>query len=805
MLTIAILSLISLAVLIYMQASRHVWLVSVIVLLVLSSIYLQSGYMVYVWIICLVLCSCCYYSKIRILFLVRPLYRRLQKTLPNISATEKIAIQAGNTGYESEIYNGKVNLDELLSLPHANLTRAEQEFLDGPVEELCSMIDGWEIEQKTFYLPERLLDFIKKHNFFGLMIDKKYKGYGFTPQAHGAVIRKIASVHAGMAVVVCVPNSLGPGELLSMYGTEKQKNYYLPRLACGDEIPCFALTSANAGSDAGSMTDTGTVVRREINGETVTLIRINCCKRYITLAPIATIIGVAFKLYDPEHLLGETEDLGITCALVPTDLEGVTIGARHDPLGSVFPNGPIEMQQVEIRLEDVIGGRNMVGHGWQMLMECLATGRAVSLPAIATGVAKKLSLASSAYARVRRQFGTSLADFGGIQAALADMVGHGFIMQQMQQFSLNRLQHGESSAVAAAICKYHITELGRDSIKHAMDIHAGKGICLGQKNYLSEFYQVAPISITVEGANILTRSMMIFGQGLMRCHPFLLKEIRLLHADKVSSQVLRDFDQVLVQHMTSTASCLVAAVWHGLTQARSVSLPATIDHSLQRHVQQMQRFAAVFRVLSDTLLLLYGGSIKRREALSARMADIHSYLYMMLSIVNSIHHVAQLTDDQRDLSNWSLQSLLYRIQQQTYAVLDNLPLVIGLPLKALFFPLGRRIRLPDDRLTCRVSKLLQGPGPVQDMFAEGCYMQATDLHPAGKMIAALSLMIEVEPLLKTLRKAVKAKKLTALSIEEQADQAVGCGVITKEQKQLILDAQKIRAELIAVDTFEIEK
>lgn len=792
---------IAIMVLIYMRASARVWQLALLYMLLLVSLPLGwTPFLGLLWIVGLIPIALLQFSRLRQIVLWRPLIKRFAKAMPTLSATEQIAIEAGSTGWEASLYQGSIDYKRLLALPHASLTEAEQAFIDGPVNQLCAMVDRWGIDHHQFVIPASIMDFLRKQRFFGLMITEEFGGLGFTPLAHAAVIRRLASVHAALASLVSVPNSLGPGELLLRYGTTDQQQYYLPRLATGEDIPCFALTSVNGGSDAGAMIDYGVVCQAAIEGERKLAIRLNWSKRYITLAPIATLIGLAFKLYDPDHLLGDQEELGISCALITANTQGISIGRHHNPFTAVFPNGPIQGKDVLIPLENLIGGAQMVGQGWKMLMECLADGRAISLPATATGVAQQCALVSSAYARIRRQFNAPLAAFGGIIQELGQQVGLSYLMQMTHNFSLSRLQDNEKSAVAAGICKYHITELGRKVLIKAMDIHAGKAICMGPKNYLAEFYMLAPISITVEGANILTRSMMIYGQGLMRCHPFLHDELRCFNKLSKDPGIIKQLDKLLAKHISFSASNMLRCLWYGLTNSRCVLLPDMNSICSKQSMREMQRFSSIFASLSDMLLLIYGAKLKRQEQINARMADMHSYLYMFTALVHQQHAIVDKAH--QPLVAWCCDYLLYQLQQAALGVIENIPGGIGKRLlKAWMFPLGARHSAASDQRTEEIAALLQEPGAVKDWFSGSCCVEPTQYHAAGQMIAALPQLIAIEPLLMKLRKALKAGEISGLSVFDQVQDALSKQLISGAEAEQIDAAETLRQQLLAVDDF----
>jgi acyl-CoA dehydrogenase len=587
-----------------------------------------------------------------------PFLHLARKLMPQISETEREALEAGTVWWDAELFSGHPNWKKLLATPAPTLTSEEQAFLDGPVEELCRMVDDWSINAELHDLPEGVWRFIKDHGFFGMIIPKKYGGLGFSALAHSSVVMKVASRSIAAAVTVMVPNSLGPGELLLHYGTDEQKNYYLPRLARGEEIPCFGLTSPEAGSDAASMTDTGVVCRGSSGKKDVLGIRLNWEKRYITLGPVATVLGLAFKLYDPDRLIGNREEVGITVALIQTDLPGITIGRRHYPSNINFQNGPNSGHDVFIPLDCIVGGAARAGHGWRMLMECLAAGRSISLPALATGAGKLASRATGAYARIRKQFHLPIGRFEGIEEALARIAGYTYLMDAARVMTGGAVDQGEKPSVISAIVKYHLTEVMRRVVNDAMDVQGGSAICMGPRNFLAHVYETVPISITVEGANILTRSLIIYGQGAIRCHPFVLKEIRAA-ADPDPVRASKDFDRVLFAHIGFILGNAVRAFFHGLTGARFASVP--VRGPSHRYYQHLTRMSACLAFASDIAMLTLGSTLKRREKLSARLGDVLSYLYLASAVLKRFEDQGRPPED-LPLLQWACEKSLYRIQ-----------------------------------------------------------------------------------------------------------------------------------------------
>ena len=575
-----------------------------------------------------------------------PIFGLYKRILPQISQTEQEALDAGSIWWDADLFTGKPDWKKLLAYPEARLSAEERAFIDGPVEELCGMLHEWEITHELMDLPPEVWKFIREKGFLGIIIPKTYGGLGFSAMAHTEIVTKISTRSGTAAVTVMVPNSLGPAELLIHYGTDEQKNHYLPRLAKGLEIPCFALTNPEAGSDAGAIPDFGIVCKGMHEGREVVGVRLTWEKRYITLGPVATILGLAFKLFDPEKLLGGKEDLGITLALIPTSHKGVNIGRRHIPLAAAFMNGPNSGADVFIPMSWIIGGEKQVGNGWRMLVECLAAGRSISLPSMSMAAGKLASRATGAYARVRSQFKTPIGKFEGVEEPLARIGGNTYMMDATRRLTMAALDMGEKPSVISAICKYHMTERMRSILNDAMDIHGGKGIMMGPNNYLGSAYINIPIAITVEGANILTRSMIIFGQGAIRCHPFVLKEITAAGANDLAA-----FDRALWGHMAFTIANAARSLWLGITGGEGVTVAGPPD--TRRYLQMMTRFSSAFALLSDISMFVIGGSLKRREKISARLGDILSLLYIASATVKRFHDEGRQKED-RPLLDWAM-------------------------------------------------------------------------------------------------------------------------------------------------------
>lgn len=738
---------------------------------------------------------------LRHLFVSRPLLKMFRKVLPQVSQTEQEALDAGTVWWEGELFSGDPNWSTLLAYPKPQLSAKEKAFLDGPVEQLCEMLDEWKITRELHDLPPNVWQFIKDNGFFGMIIPKKYGGHGFSALAHSEVVMKIGSRSGTAAVTVMVPNSLGPAELLLHYGTDEQKNNYLPRLAKGLEIPCFALTGPDAGSDAGAIPDTGIICRSKFEGKKDVLgIRITWEKRYITLGPVATLLGLAFKLYDPNKLLGEEKDLGITLALIPTNTPGVSIGRRHFPLDAAFQNGPNAGKDVFIPIEWVIGGREGVGNGWRMLMNCLSVGRSISLPATSVGAAKLAARTSGAYAMVRTQFKMPIGRFEGVEEALARIAGNTYMMDAARVMTAGAVDLGEKPSVISAIIKYHLTERGRQIINDAMDIHGGKGICMGPSNYLGRTYQQIPVSITVEGANILTRSLIIFGQGAIRCHPYILKEIDAAN-NSDDTQALQEFDQALTGHLSFSFNNGYRCLLYGLSGGGLAKSPSiSFSEELAGYYRQLARFSTAFALAADVSMLILGGSLKRKEKLSARLGDILSMLYLCSATLKRFEDDGRPAPD-LPLLQWSIQDALYRMQLAFYGLLDNFPnRFMAWKLRLLIFPLGRAFTPPSDELGHKVVEVLMTLGETRDRLTKNIYIPDSDNEPLGVLEQALQCAEKCKEANAKVRTAVKAGNITAQNNEKIAE-ALKQGIISDAEAKSLQEMETLRRRVIMVDDF----
>ncbi len=740
--------------------------------------------------------------QIRKPYITTPLLGFYTKLLPPLSDTERTALEAGTVGFEGELFSGKPDWNQLLDLPKPVLTAEEQAFLDGPCETLCRMTDDWDITHVRADLPPELWDYIKRNRFFGLNIPTEYGGLGFSALMNHKVIQKLASLSAVVSSTVGVPNSLGPAELLMHYGTAEQKQFYLPRLADGREVPCFALTGPFAGSDATSIPDFGIVCMGDWNGANVLGIRLTLNKRYITLAPVATLIGVAFRMYDPDGLLGDTRDIGISLALVPADTEGLDIGRRHFPLNSPFQNGPILGKDVFVPLSQLIGGEDFAGKGWQMLMECLSIGRSITLPSTASGGSKMGAVAVGSYARIRKQFGLSIGRFEGVEEALARLAGNAYACSALSEATAAAVQRGENPAVPSTIAKYHCTEMGRRASIDAMDILGGKGIILGPRNFAGRSWQAAPIAITVEGANIMTRSLMIFGQGAILCHPWVMKEMKSAQLEDPKARI-DQFDTAVFGHIGFAISNAVRSWWYGLTGAQIGRAPG--DDDTRRYFRKLNRYSAALAVMADTSMLLLGGKLKFKESLSGRLGDVLSQLYIVSAMLKRHQDAGNPVGDQALLA-WSVHEAVNKIETALSGALRNFPIrPVGWVLWLLIFPWGRRAQPPSDRLGHKAASLLMTPCDARDRLAAGLYTTPAENNPAGRIISYLPKVIMAEPVERKFQKALKHSDIEALEFDAQLDEGVREGWITSEERVMLEELRVITLDAIMVDDFDTEE
>ena len=782
----------------YRRAAAPVWTAVIAIVLLVPTYYgaWPQTLLVALWAVFAVGAILFNPTPLRRALIGRPLLSLFRRILPALSQTEQEALEAGTVWWDGDIFSGRPGWRKLLAYPKPALSSEELAFLEGPVETLCGMVDDWTITREHRDLPPHVWQFIKDNGFLGMIIPKEYGGLGFSALAHSAVIMKLSTRSGTAAVTVMVPNSLGPGELLLHYGTTGQKQYYLPRLAKGLEMPCFALTSPEAGSDAGNIPDFGVVCRGAWQGKSDVLgMRLTWEKRYITLGPVATLLGLAFRLYDPDRLLGSREDLGITLALIRTDTPGVHIGRRHLPLNAAFMNGPNWGKDVYVPLDAIIGGADYIGQGWKMLMNCLAAGRSISLPASAVGMAKLATRTTGAYGRVRQQFNVPIGRFEGVEEALARIAGNLYVMDAARVMTAGAVDLGEKPAVVSAIVKYHLTERARQVINDAMDLHGGKGICMGPSNYLAHAYEQIPIAITVEGANILTRSMIIFGQGAVRAHPYVLRELTAV-AEADSDAALKAFDEAFFGHIAFVSSNKARAFWMGLTRAHFAAAAGSTP--TRRYYQQLTRLSSAFAFAADVAMLALGSALKRRERLSARLGDIMSQLYLASSALKRFEDDGRPGED-LPLVHWSVRDALARTEDAFYGLFQNLPgrFLPGL-LRFVVFPWGREFRLPHDRIGHDVCNLVLAPGAARDRLTRGMFISNDADDPIAILDRALEAAIVAEPIEQKLK---SASRTGALQVHDDLAAAVARGVIDKDEAERLESARVLRRRAIMVDDF----
>lgn len=731
----------------------------------------------------------------------RPVYGLLSKTMPTISDTEREALEAGTTWWDKELFCGRPDWQMFSQISLPRLTADEQSFIDNEVEQLCGMLDEWQIHHHLKDLPEEVWQFLRNKGFFGLIIPREYGGKAFSPYAQSRVMSKIATRSLTAAVTAMVPNSLGPGELLMKYGTDEQKQRWLPGLADGTELPCFGLTGPEAGSDAGAIPDIGIVCRGEHDGQTVIGLRLTFAKRWITLAPVATVIGLAFRLEDPEGLLGDAskQDYGITCALVPANHPGVETGRRHYP-GAPFMNGPVTGRDVFIPLDWIIGGQDMAGKGWRMLIECLGVGRGISLPALATASGEVGYRSVGAFARIRRQFNIEIGKFEGVQEATAEIAALTYTLEAQRHFVTKGLEDGTPS-VMTSMAKYHATEMMRTLINHGMDIGGGRAIQLGPRNFMALPYQSIPVAITVEGANILTRSLMIFGQGSMRCHPFLYDELQTL-TSKDQQQGLKDFDPLFFRHVGYTLSRMARTLVLGLTAGRFSTIPDDANDFAAPWYRLLNRFSATLSVTADTALAVLGGDLKRRELLSARLGDAHSQLLLASAILK--FHAGQPADRANDAhAEYALTRAFHLAQEALFAFYRNFPArFAALLVKAMAFPFGGVVKAPNDDMIRELGTLIMEPTSVRDTFGSFTYLSLDPEDALGRVECTYRKLLEVDDAWQAVLKAVSRGKLSGRSLAEQLDDAAAQGIIRQEDIQPLLEYDAMRYDCLLTDAFD---
>lgn len=741
------------------------------------------------------------FAPLRFNLITKPAYKTLANSMPSISTTEQEALEAGTSWWEKELFMGAPDWSQFEKYPYPTLSAEEQSFIDNEVELLCSMLNEWEIHHHLKDLPPEVWQFIKDKGFLGLIIPKSFGGKEFSSFAQSRIMSKIASRSLTTAVSCMVPNSLGPGELLMHYGTDAQKQQYLPGLAKGEEIPCFGLTSPEAGSDAGAIPDSGVVCYGEHEGAQVLGLRMNFSKRWITLAPIATVVGLAFKLYDPEGLLGDKNktEYGITCALIPASHAGVKIGARHFP-GSPFMNGTVEGEDVFIPIDWIIGGQENAGKGWRMLMECLGVGRGISLPALATAAGEMSYLTVGAFAKIRQQFNISVGKFEGVQEATSEIASDAYMLEAFRYLVTCGLNQGGTPAVMTAMAKYYATETMRKVVNHGMDIAGGRAIQLGPRNFLALTYQAIPIAITVEGANILTRSLMIFGQGSMRCHPYLFEELQLLQSEDKANAVQK-FDDLLFKHLAYTFNRGAKSFAYGWTGG-SNDAPQSVDQFTASYYKTINRFSANFALVSDMSLGLLAGDLKRKEMLSGRLADIHAHLFISTAILK-FYEAGQKTEAEQLHAKLALQKAFLNIQEAFWGLFENFPAKLPAAfVKWICFPLGRVISKPDDELKQQVAELMMQEHPFREQLKHHVFYSTKADDVTGRLEHTFQTLRTLEPLWDKFKKAESKGKFTGLTFEENIAQAIKEGFITESEAQQLLQYNAIRFDSMLTDVFD---
>lgn len=731
-----------------------------------------------------------------------PAYGLVKANLPRVSRTEQEALDAGTVGWDAELFSGRPRWEKLADVRKLTLTEEEQAFLDGPVEQVCAMIDDWDVRHIRADLSPEVWRFLKEKGFFGMLIAREHGGLGFSAQAQSMIVSKVASRSVAAGITVMVPNSLGPGELLEKYGTPAQKEKYLARLAKGLEIPCFALTGPHAGSDAAGMRDVGVVQWGFHEGKKTLGVKLSWDKRYITLAPVATLVGLAFHLHDPENLLGKGEDVGITLALIPADHPGVEIGRRHYPADSAFMNGPVRGRNVFIPIDFLIGGTEYAGQGWRMLMECLSTGRAISLPAIGSVSIKQALRVSSAYARIRRQFGIPVGLMEGVAAPIARMVKSAYTFEAARRVTAAMVDDGQKPSVLSAVLKYRATEAMRDRVNDAMDIHGGRAVQDGPSNYMFSGYANTPVAITVEGANILTRTLITFAQGALRAHPYLYREIAAVQdSDKRAGR--KAFDAAFAGHVSFMLRNIAGSFLHALSLGRFASSP--VEHEMAHWYRQVGRYAQSFALVGDWTVAFLGGHLKRKQQLSGRMADILGDLYLLSSVLKRYEDEGRIPED-RPVVDAIARDLVFAIEQSFAAVFANFPNpVLRWAMRVLVFPLGRHARPNSDRADFRLARAMLAPGAFRDRMTTGTYVSADPKDPTGMMEDALKKVVGAEEIEAKFTRAIKKGVVERRLDRDAISDAIAAEVITREEAVILRAADEAADRAIRVDDFDFDE
>ncbi|MBO0763033.1 MAG: acyl-CoA dehydrogenase [Hyphomicrobiaceae bacterium] len=751
------------------------------------------------WVVAAVLVALCV-PAIRHALLVRPMFQLIRRNLPKVSDTEKAALEAGTIGFDAELFSGQPDWGKLRSVPPITLTEEERAFLDGPTNELCRMLKDWTIRHNEREVPKEVWDFVKRQGFLGMLISKAHGGLGFSPQAQSLILGRIASRSPDACTIVMVPNSLGPGELIEKYGTPEQQEHYLPRLAQGVEVPCFALTGPASGSDAATMRDVGYVERGMHEGNEVVGMRLSWEKRYITLAPQATLVGLAFRVFDPDNLLGGGEERGITVALIPAGHPGVEIGRRHLPSGAAFPNGPIWGKNVFIPIDWVIGGEKMVGQGWRMLMECLAAGRSISLPSSAAAGVKSLLRNTSAYARIRKQFDFPIGKMEGLEEPLARMVENAYVTEAARGVTASMVSRGEKPSVISAIMKYQTTERMRRSVNDAMDLHGGRGVCDGPSNYLQSAYQMMPVAITVEGANILTRSLITFAQGALRSHPYLYKEIEACQ-DSDDERGLAAFERAFTDHVAFAVSNVFGAAFHNLTGGLFGRVPDKAYGTAEAY-RQLWRASRNFAFVADLTVAVLGGGLKTKQKLTGRLADALSELYLLACVLKRYEDDGKPEGD-RHIVALCARNGLHRFQEALRGNIDNFP---SFPVRWLMrlavFPLGAHYKPAPDWLAHKCVELVLAPGDVRDRLTRYIYVSDNPDDPTGLLEVTLAKAVAAETAERKLDRAVRAGRVRRVHGTDWVGDAAKLGDISDAEAAQLRELEALVARVIAVDHFD---
>ncbi|MFN3868323.1 MAG: acyl-CoA dehydrogenase [Hyphomicrobiaceae bacterium] len=739
-------------------------------------------------------------TAIRRSVLVAPLFGMVKRILPRVSDTETQALEAGTVGFDAELFSGEPDWNKLRAIPAITLTAEERAFLDGPTEQLCRMIDDWKVRFEEKRIPDEIWAFVKTHGFLGMLISKSHGGLGFSAQAQSLILGKVASRSPDVSTIVMVPNSLGPGELIEKYGTDEQKHHYLPRLARGEEVPCFSLTGPTSGSDAATMRDIGYVARGMHQGRETLGIRLSWDKRYITLGPEATLVGLAFRLFDPDNLLGKGEDVGITLALIPARHPGVNIGRRHLPSGAAFPNGPNWGRDVFIPLDWVIGGEKMVGHGWRMLMECLSAGRAISLPSSSTAGAKAMLRHTTAYARIRRQFGLPIAHMEGIEEPLVRMIETAYVNEAARGVTASMVSRGEKPAVISALMKYQTTERMRRAVNDAMDIHGGRAICDGPSNYLQSAYQMVPVGITVEGANILTRTLITFAQGALRAHPYLYKEVQAAQNTDTRAG-LAQFDAAFSGHVSFALANIFGALFHNITGGNLADAPDRA-YGTARWYRQLSRSSRSFALVADLTVAILGGGLKTKQKLTGRLADALSELYLLSCVLKRFEDDGKPVADER-IVELAARNALHRFDEAIAGTIDNFPLLPArLLMRLCVFPLGRRRKPASDALGREIARAALEPGEVRDRLTRDIYVSNDVEDPTGLLEVTLAKVIAAAPIERKLEKAIRDGVVRRYHGIDWFGDAVAKGVLTESEAEQMREVERLVGRVVAVDHFD---